>query len=40
MKFYAVKTQDEKKVFTSWDECSLFLKGKKQIVYKAFKKID
>ena len=40
MKFYAVKTQDEKKVFTSWDECSLFLKGKKQIVYKAFKTIE
>ena len=40
MKFYAVKTQDEKKIFTSWDECSLFLKGKKQIVYKAFKTLE
>lgn len=37
MKYYAVKTKDENKIFTSWDECSLFLKGKKQIIYKAFK---
>ena len=37
MKYYAVKTNDENKIFTSWDECSLFLKGKKQILYKAFK---
>lgn len=37
MKYYAVKTSEENKIFTSWDECSLFLKGKKQILYKAFK---
>lgn len=40
MKYYAVKTKDENKIFTSWDECSLFLKGKKQIVYKAFKTLE
>lgn len=40
MKYYAVKTSDENKIFTSWDECSLFLKGKKQIIYKAFKTME
>lgn len=36
-KYYAVKSQDENKIFNTWDECSEFIKGKKQIVYKSFK---
>ncbi len=36
MKYYAVKYQDEKKVFTTWDECLNYITGKKGFHYKAF----
>ena len=40
MKYYAVKTKDGNEIFTSWDDCSLYLKGKKEIIYKAFKTLE
>ena len=36
MKFYAVKSEEENKIFTSWDECKLYLSGKKGYKQKAF----
>ena len=35
-KFYAVKNGRETGIFTSWDECSLQVKGFKGAVYKSF----
>lgn len=39
-KYYAVKTQEGTAIFTSWDECSEFIKGKKKLSYKAFKTLE
>ena len=29
MKYYAVRYQNQKEIFTSWDECKEYLLGKK-----------
>ncbi len=34
--YYAVKTEKENKVFTDWNECLAWKKGKKKVSYKAF----
>lgn len=36
MKYYAVKYQDEKKIFTSWEECKNYINGKKGFLQKSF----
>lgn len=36
MKYYAVKTSSKDAIFTDWDACLAFIKGKKGVVYKAF----
>ncbi len=39
MKYYAVKYNDEKKIFTSWDECKEYVNGK-NVKYKSFSTIE
>lgn len=36
MKYYAVKHQDGKDIFTSWDACKEYMVGKKKIEQKSF----
>ena len=36
MKYYAVKHQDGKEIFTSWDACKEYMVGKKRIQQKSF----
>ncbi|MDE7263914.1 MAG: ribonuclease H family protein [Anaeroplasmataceae bacterium] len=36
MKYYAVLFQNEKEIFTSWDVCKEYIKGKKGVIYKSF----
>lgn len=38
MKYYAVKGSDENKIFTSWDECKEYIKGK-NVKHKSFSTI-
>ncbi|MDE7213651.1 MAG: ribonuclease H family protein, partial [Anaeroplasmataceae bacterium] len=40
MKYYAVKHQDGKDIFTSWDACKEYLVGKKGIEHKSFKTLE
>ncbi|MDE7384924.1 MAG: ribonuclease H family protein [Anaeroplasmataceae bacterium] len=40
MKYYAVKHQDGKDIFISWDACKEYLVGKKNIQYKSFKTLE
>ena len=40
MKYYAVKYENEKKIFTNWDECLEYVKGKKRVLYKAFLSLE
>ena len=36
MKFYAVKTEKEEKIFTSWDEAKVNILGVKGVKHKSF----
>ncbi|MDE6408450.1 MAG: ribonuclease H family protein [Anaeroplasmataceae bacterium] len=40
MKYYAVKHQDGKDIFTSWDACKEYMIGKKRILQKSFKTLE
>ncbi len=40
MKYYAVKADQENKIFTSWDECKLYITGKKGFLYKSFLSLE
>ena len=40
MKYYAVKYQNEKNIFTSWDACKEYLKHKKGFSQKSFLSLE
>ena len=40
MKYYAVKHQDGKDIFTSWDACKEYMVGKKKIEQKSFLSLE
>lgn len=40
MKYYAVKHQDGKDIFTSWDACKEYMIGKKKIQQKSFLSLE
>lgn len=40
MKYYAVKTINTKEIFTSWEVCKEYIKGKKNLQFKAFKSLE
>lgn len=40
VKYYAVKTNEENKIFSSWDECKEFIKGKKGVAHKSFSSLE
>ena len=40
MKYYAVKHQDGKDIFTSWDACKEYMIGKKKIEQKSFLSLE
>lgn len=40
MKYYAVKYNDEKKIFESWAECQEYITNKKGFLYKSFLSLE
>ncbi len=40
LKYYAVITQNEKEIFTSWEACKEYMSGKKGIHYKGFSTLE
>ena len=40
MKYYAVRYQNQKEIFTSWDECKEYLLGKKGFSQKSFLSLE
>lgn len=40
MKYYAVRCQDGKDIFTTWDACKAYMSGKKNIKYKSFLSLE
>lgn len=40
MKYYAVRYQDEKQIFTSWEDCKAYIDGKKGFSQKSFLSLE
>ncbi|MDE5715882.1 MAG: ribonuclease H family protein [Anaeroplasmataceae bacterium] len=40
MKYYAVKTEEESKIFTSWEDCKNYITGKKGFLHKSFLSLE